>query len=217
MKAIQLLLAALFFSGILFLSSCASVSGFNTGRVVEEKGGEISLGLNFTRTPDFTVDSSELIPNVFLPVLELGGRYGIADKIDIGLRVNSALNFLIDGKFQLVGDQESEFALAVGAGFGGFGIVTGGGALLNFQIPVYTSYHPKENIHIYLSPRYIGQFGTTFGESSGLLNYLGGNTGVLFGTKTKFGIDLGLFRIKEKTENFSSRLVNIGIGVTHQF
>lgn len=218
MKTNRLLVAVvLLLCGILTLPSCVSVSGFHTGRTIEEKSGEISLGLNLTRSPDFFNDTEEDIPNVFFPILELGGRYGVAKNIDVGLRVNSALNFLIDGKFQVVGDQESEFAVALGAGFGGFGIVSSAGALLNFQVPVYTSFHPKENIHIYFSPRYIGQFGTTIGESTGLINYLGGNTGVLFGTKTKFGIDLGVFNISENGDNINTTLINIGFGVTHAF
>jgi len=216
MTPIRLLSIVLFFSGILFLSSCATVSGFHIGKVVEKEKGEVGLSLNLARTPDFTLENEDF-PNIFVPVFELGGRYGVADKIDIGLRVNTSLNFLIDGKFQIVGDQESEFAMAVGAGFGGFGVLVSSGALLNFQIPIYTSFHPKENIHIYFSPRYIGQFGTTIAQSTDLLNYVGGNTGFLFGTKTRFGIDLGLFNVTQSATNYKTYLVNIGFGMTHQF
>ena len=138
-----------------------------------------------------------------------------SDKLDIGIRINTNLNALLDAKYQVVGDRESEFALAVGAGIGAFGLFVPSVGLYNFQVPVYASYHPKEKVSLYLSPRYIGQFGRGAGETSGLANYYGANGGVLFGRKVKFGIDVGYYGVSANDANTS--LLQVGIGMKFQF
>ena len=220
MKKYHILPFAIFIIGLLFLNSCASVSGFHTGRTTEKRHGQISMGMNLSQSPNFFDDELEKLqleefnlPFLVLPIFEVGARYGITNRLDIGIKANSVLNFGIDSKFQVVGDQESPFAVAIGAGFGGFGLTTGNVALLNFQFPLYTSYHPKENVHIYFSPRYIGQFETGFTEFTGLINYTGFNTGVLLGNKTKFGFDFGFYDLRNESVKFDANVLNFGVGV----
>lgn len=205
MKSISLYL--IFFALLILQMGCASLSGLQTGKTLEENTGELAFSLNLNQSPDFDSDSTEIL---FLPNLEFGGRYGVAEHLDIGVRANTNLNLLIDGKYQFVGDQDSEFALATGVGFGFFGFVTTIGGLYNFQIPLYASYHPKDNFDIYLSPRYIGQFGG-IDEASGYLSYFGVNGGMLWGRNTKFGIDIGYYGLDGEGE--SSSLLQIGIGM----
>jgi len=197
----------------IFGSSCASLTGFETGRTVGESNGEINFSINTAQTPELDLDFDTLVTNtqIWVPILEFGGKFGVTDKIDVGVRINTNLNILIDGKIQLVGDSESEFALSAGAGIGIFGFFIPSVGLYNFQIPVYGSYHPKENISLYLSPRYIGQFGIGAGNTSGLVNYYGANGGVLFGQRTKFGIDIGYYGFNAIDTN--SSLFQIGVGL----
>ncbi len=204
---------------MLSFQHCASVTGFNTGRTVGDDAGEVTASLSFANVPEFqeNEDVEEVLEEVVVPLFELGARYGVAERIDVGLRFNSALNFLVDTKIQLVGDQASPFAVAVGAGLGGFGFISGSGMMLNFQAPLYTSFHPSEKFAVYLSPRYIGQFGTNFEETSGMLNYFGANTGFEVGRKARFGLDIGYFSLWNEAEGLNSDILQLGIGVKFRF
>lgn len=199
----------------ILLSSCASTTGFQTGRTVGAEAGEISFSINGTRTPDFEAleDETDTDFNIFVPNIEISGRYGISDKVDFGLRANTFLNILADVKVQIAGGQESPFAMSTGLGLGMFGFISGAGGLFNFQVPVYASYHPSENVDLYVAPRYIGQWGTTFEESSSLLNYYGANFGFLTGRKVKFGIDLALFKLSNQDSDFDDTLFQLGFGM----
>lgn len=205
---------------LLLISSCASISGFQTGRTVGAETGEIMFSVNGTRTPNFkdlskekvdTVDAQDF--SIFAPNIEVGGRYGITDKIDFGIRANTNLNIFGDVKFQVVGDQESLVAVSTGLGLGMFGFVIGSGGLFNFQIPLYASLHPTESLDLYVSPRYVGQWGTAFGESSGLINYFGANVGFLTGTRTKFGVDIAYYGLSNSDTGFTDSLFQIGFGM----
>lgn len=217
----KIFLQSLFLGGLLLLiSSCASISGFQTGRTVGAETGEIMFSINGTRTPDFDDISKENADSVntedfsiFAPNIEIGGRYGISDKLDFGIRANTNLNVYADVKYQFVGDQESPVAVATGFGLGMFGFVTGSGGLFNFQIPLYASFHPTEKLDLYVAPRYVGQWGTVLGESSGLINYFGANVGFLTGTRTKFGIDIGYYGLSNSDSGFNDSLFQIGFGM----
>ncbi len=209
-----------FASGLTVLAGCASVSGFQTGRTVGAESGEIMFSINGTRTPDFNEldeesDSLNVDENfsIFAPNIEIGGRYGVSDKVDFGIRANTNLNIFADAKVQLVGNQQSPFAMSAGFGLGMFGFVSTSGGLFNFQIPLYASYHPQENLDLYISPRYIGQWGTTFSESSGLLNYFGANAGFLTGGKAKFGVDIAYYGLSNSNTGFDDTLFQIGFGM----
>ncbi len=204
---------------IVSLAGCASISGFQTGRTVGAEAGEIMFSINGTQSPDFAeLDDADSVNvddgfRIFAPNVEIGGRYGVSEKVDFGIRANTNLNILADVKVQVVGDQKSPFGLAAGLGLGMFGFVSTSGGLFNFQVPVYASYHPSDNLDLYFSPRYIGQWGTTFGESSGLINYFGANVGFLTGRKTKFGIDLAYFGLNNSDAGFDDTLFQIGFGM----
>ncbi len=205
-----------FFSLAIIFSNCASLTGFQTGRTVGEGNGEFMATLNASQSPDFILDydfdDTTDVENLFFPNIEVSGRYGIAEKFDMGLRVNTNLNVAVDAKYQLLGDQESEVALAIGAGVGTFSAFVG---LWNVQVPLYFSLHPNESVDIYLTPRYISQFAT--GDLSGSLNYLGGNAGVLFGERVKFGLDAGIYNISATGGFDVTSIATFGIGVKIPF
>jgi len=194
-----------------FLTNCASLTGFQDGRTVGKDNGEFSVSLNFAQSPDFdewedSADSFDVIPNQYFGNIEFGGRYGVAEKVDLTLRLNTSLNLGIGVKAQVVGDQESKFALAVGAEVGTFALVSG---LWNVQIPVFLSVHPAENLAWYLSPRYIYQFTSYAGADNGL-SYVGGNTGLLFGKRHKFGLDVGYYRVGTDGERIGALQIGLG-------
>jgi hypothetical protein len=209
----KIFISILLLSGIaVFLTNCASLTGFQDGRTVGQNNVELSASVNFSQSPDFNDWEEEIendstnIPNFFFPNFEFGGRYGITDKVDISLRLNTNLNLGVGAKVQVLGDQESTAALSLGAEVGTFGLLSG---LWNVQVPVYFSLHPRENLAWYLSPRYIYQFSSFAGAENGL-NYLGGNTGLLFGNRHKFGFDIGYYNVG--ADGNSLGLIQIGIG-----
>jgi hypothetical protein len=195
-------------------SGCASLSGLQTAKTNGKDNAEIFFSANFNQTPDFDIDEDDDGEVFFFPNIELGGSYGVHEKVDIGIRMSTNLNILAEVKYQVVGDQESDFAAAVGAGVGAFGFISSVGGLYNFQIPMYTSYHPSDNFGIYLAPRYIGQFGTgDVGDGdSNYLSYIGANTGFLWGKKTKFGVDIGYFGVSGAGDA-NTTLLQIGLGM----
>lgn len=193
-------------------NGCASLSGFQDGRTTGKGNGEFGVSFNVNASPDFNdleaeVDSTTVdIPNLYAPNIELSGRYGVAEKFDIGLRLNTNLNVGISGKYQLVGDRTSKTALAIGAEVGTFGLISG---LWNVQVPLFFSLHPTEKFAWYLNPRYIHQFSAIGVDGS--LNYIGGNTGLLFGNRNKFGIDIGYYSLGVEGGDRSG-LLQIGLG-----
>lgn len=180
---------------VLITSGCASLTGYQDGKSVGEGNGEIGVSLNLSQSPSFSdlKDSTgviEEIPSFAFPNIEVGGKYGVTEKLDVLVRLNTNFNFNAGVKYQVVGDRTSNFALGLGVELGTFGLFSG---LWNAQVPVYASYHPTEKFTIYLSPRYIYQFSTFAGLEG--WSYVGGNFGLLFGTKNKFGIDVGIYNV----------------------
>ncbi len=207
----SILSAFIIASGALLLSNCASLSGLQDGRTVGKNNAEIGISMNFSQSPDFNkwedqVDSQNLIPRQYFGNFEFGARYGVAEKLDVTLRLNTALNMGLGVKTQVVGDRESQFALALGAEVGTFTFISG---LWNVQIPVYLSVHPTDQLTWYLTPRYIYQFLSFAGANNGL-SYVGGNTGFLFGKRHKFGIDIGYYSIGHSSYRIGA--VQFGLG-----
>lgn len=204
---------ALAATGVLYLlfTGCASLSGLQDGRTVGENNGEFSASLNFSQSPDYVewesrADTAGEIPNLFIVTGELGGRYGVSENVDITLRMNTMFNLGLGAKVQVLGDRESPTALSVGAEIGSFALWLG---LWNFQLPVYFSVHPSDNFAWYCSPRYIYQFASYAGAEAGV-TYFGGNTGLLFGRRHKFGLDLGYYRISSFGESIGALQFGLG-------
>ena len=211
MKSHNTIIQGLAFVGLLaILSGCASLTGFQTGRTVGRNKGEILASINASQTPKFDLtasDSNGTVPRLYFPNLEASGRYGIVDRLDVGLRMNTNFNIAGDVKYQLLGNQESPVAMSAGFGVGTFGLFA---ALWNVQVPLYFSLHPSKTVDIYVNPRFIAQFAS--GDFNGTLKYLGGNAGILVGKRTKFGLDVGVYDLNVKRSD-SVTLLNFGIGV----
>jgi hypothetical protein len=168
------------------------------------------IALNVSQRPDFndwkdSVDSID-IPNIYAPYLEFGGRFGVGERVDISLRLNTNLNIAVGAKAQVVGDRTSKTALSIGFEAGTFAFISG---LWNLSVPVYFSLHPSEKFSWYLTPRYTYQFASYTGADNGA-NYTGGNTGLLFGNRNKFGLDFGYYRFGAGGESIG--LVQFGLG-----
>jgi hypothetical protein len=197
------------------LSGCASLTGFQDGRTLGEGNSELMASLNFSQSPNFNKLEDEEdslfvdVPTLLFPSMEAGFAYGVHERVNVQVRMNTNLNLGVGAKVQLLGDRESLTALSVGAEVATFGLGLG---LWNVQLPVFFSVHPTEIFSWYLSPRYIYQFSSYANASDGL-SYIGGNTGLLFGRRHKFGIDVGYYHLG----GFDASLGLLQIGVGGRF
>ena len=214
MKRLTTLLPSmLLLCGIAFLlSDCASLTGFQDGRSLGKGTTEITGSLNFNTSPAFNdLDNDSLgidVPTIFAPNIEVGVKHGITEKIDIGLRLNTNLNIGFAVKGQVIGDDQSPFALGLGLEAATFGLV---GGLWNIQVPVFLSVHPSEKFTAYLNPKYIYQF-SSFADAEGGLSYFGSNAGLLFGKRNKFGLDFGYYSLGSGGNRDRVGLIQFGFG-----
>lgn len=87
-------------------SSCISLVNYQTGKTLGKGNSEIALSLEV-----FPLEDEDLSSVAFAP----GVSYyrGISDKIDVGVRYEGGLAGSVGAKFQLLGNRESKFALAI--------------------------------------------------------------------------------------------------------
>lgn len=178
---------------IFLMSSCASLTGFEEGRVLGQDNSEVMVSGNFTRVPDLFDDEAfddvdSLDTSISFPNIEVSFKRGITDKLDVGIRASTNLNLSVFAKYQLVGDNSSSFALSPG-----FEAGTVLGLAYNVGIPIYASYYPTESVAVNVTPRYMYQF--ISGANLNGASYVGGNFGLMFGKKNKFGIDIGYYNV----------------------
>ena len=193
----------------LLISGCASISGFEEGRSLGKGTSELMVSGNYVSLPGIlNVDDDEVdvgLNSLGFPNIDASYKYGVTDKLDVGGRITTNLNLGVFMKYQLIGDDMSKFALGTGLEF-----ATSLGILYNIQIPVNMSYYITDAVSINLSPKYVYQFPAESFSTS--INYLGGNAGILFGKKNKFGIDVGYYNVDQ-----SSSLFTFGIGGKFRF
>jgi len=194
------------------MSSCVSLTGFEEGRTLGEGNSEMIISGSLTRVPDLLEDEVlDTIENLSFPSIEFSYKRGVSEKLDVGAKVSTNLNVSAFAKYQVVGDRSSSFALAPGLEIGSVS-----GIVYNIGVPVYLSYYPAEAIAINLTPRYVYQ--TVTGNAETGNSYLGGNFGLLFGKKNKFGLDIGYYNVSGGLGGGDGqKLLSFGIGGKFKF
>lgn len=86
----------------LFVSGCATMTGFEEGRTLGENNSEFGGSVNLTVAPDLFGNDADIDNINSFPNLELGYKYGALDDLDVGIRVNSNLNLGVYTKYQLL-------------------------------------------------------------------------------------------------------------------
>ncbi|MFT4536123.1 MAG: hypothetical protein ACJA1A_001219 [Saprospiraceae bacterium] len=193
------------------MSSCASLTGFEEGRTLGAENSEIGVSLNYVKAPNLFDDessSSDDLDNIGFPNIELNYKYGVTNKLDVGGKISTNLNGSTYAKYQVVGDNSSKFALSPGLEIG-----TILGSAYSIGIPIYTSIYPTDNVTININPRFMYQF-VSAGPTEGA-TYIGGNFGLMFGKKNKFGIDIGYYNVGVVGEN--QALLTFGFGGKFRF
>lgn len=205
MKKISLLT----FCSFILLSGCVSLTGLEEGKTLGEGNSEVGAGIAYTSSPDILDDEGAGFDGtISYPTLDLSYKRGITDKLDVGGRLTSSLSAGLFLKYQIVGDQNSKFTMAPGLDLSTFA-----GLTYAIQVPLNMSVHPSKSLSINFAPRFIYQ-GATGSLSTGV-NYLGGNAGLLFGKRHKFGLDVGFYSVG--SDGARASFINFGIGGRFRF
>ncbi len=218
----------LLFHSILFvalcylLSSCASMSTLQTARTTEKKklvggfsGGTVNFDTGIKK--DTTPTSSNIVLNV--PFIELYARYGITDKWDAGMKLTIIGTFLVDTKYQFLGDDKSKFAGSIGLGLGTLNITSGDytNKVKDVHFPLYLSYHSAEWFGLYANPRYIMRFNSEKNGSSPTTtytsNWYGATGGIRLGKKSALFLEYSYFLNSKVSNPFTQFTVGLGFGV----
>ncbi len=197
-------------STCLFIRCYMNFAGFHTGRTTGKGGHEIrgSVSKVFD-SPIFAAFDEEFSDFKLRDqtAVEFGGMVGVAKRVDVGAWMNFFGGIGLDTKVQLLGDHDSPFAMAVGAGIGQRN-------KFFFHIPVYLSYHPVDGHNLYLSPRYIYQPHDTYTYAYGKdpFKFWGLNAGY-FASFNRFsvGFDYAFYRGGKNKMDFKTGSLGLGI------
>jgi len=178
------------------LTGCTNVSCLQTARVLEKDKGRFFAGGGYAAIPEYSDTTSPGLKR--FPYLELGGRVGVAPKLDVGAKLTVIGSISFDGKYQLV--DAGNFALAAGFGLGGMPKDNDSTAsknkndILELLLPLYASYDASEYFSVYSSPKYVYRkfVGGEIRESE---NMLGATVGAKIGKSAGVYIESTLLRI----------------------
>lgn len=200
---------------VILFTSCASMSTMQTARTTAKKDFELSYGIGHieTKIPLSATDTAK-IDGKFL---EMGGRYGIGEKLDMGLKLTIIGTMVLDAKYQFIGNQKSKFASSIGFGIGYMNLSSGGtkANLFDLVTPVIISYHPADWLGIYSSAKYVYRINTYKQELSNSDNinsqWYGFTGGFRFGKRFGFLAEYTYFKCTEQTEAFSQ--ITLGVSI----
>lgn len=207
----------LLFSVIFVFTSCASMSTMQTARTTEkgEFATVIGLGLASSNMQFTNIDTVKLS----LPELEVGVRYGISDKMDIGAKISIIGTATADVKYQFLGDKKSTFAGSIGFGVGYFSININNFKTNNYDLmlPVYFSYHPVNWLSLYCSPKYIYRTTSSVDIYTNINNmsnshWYGATGGIRLGKRIAFLAEYSFFGASNMKNPFSQITAGICIG-----
>lgn len=186
--------------------SCVSNKAFQTARTTPqgEAGGGVGIAItdiDFFETADTT--------NLGGFTGEIFGRYGIMEKLDVGVNLSLIGTSGLDMKYQFLGDQESAIAGSFGGGIGTFSIESGGvkTTTIDVTIPGYFSFHSGDALALYTSPRFVQRFS---GDNGSFLGIIGGTR---IGTES-FAIFVEYGYLKSFNDSYSNhKQLNLGVAV----
>lgn len=196
-KAIYLLLLLVF----ILLSSCLPMATMQTGRTVG-KGKlveSVGFGAGHTRHPIYGLHGFFSFDYISLPSGLLSFRYGLSDRFDLGLKFGPGSPWLLESKYQLLGDRTSSFALSAGLTISHIDVSEDDRrtALIDYGLPLCTSWHPSEVFALYLSPKWIyrDRINSSKLYADGFIkHWYGATLGTEFGKRRKFYLEYSHFQ-----------------------
>ncbi len=200
----------------MLLSSCVSMSSMQTARTLGKGNTELSLGGSRVSYDYFPSETDTI--NRKTVTGEIDWRYGITDKLDIGVKASILGTAGGYAKYQFLGDQESKFAASGGAGLGYLTIESGTDenksktTIVDYYVPLNLSYHPKEWIGIYTSPRYTLRTAKSNDSKASASHWYGTTTGIRLGKKVAPFIEYSIFGSNASSKPLSQITGGISIG-----
>lgn len=203
-------LALVFF--YILLSGCYSLIGLEDGKTIGKSNIEVEMSYNRYKSPNILY--LDTIQEEKTGNIESLVKYGLTEKLDVGLRLSILGYAGLYAKYHLIGQNEALFNLAVGIDGNILIAPPLSLAFDNYQItlPLYMSFHPKENITIYITPKY--SYYSNYSSKSRIVEFKGGNMGLKFGKKVKVGLDFGIFQTilhENRKNNFTTYTFGIGV------
>ena len=199
---------------LLLLGSCSQLSSLQTGRTLgkdEKMIGAYATAYGLHED----ISSGGELGSLVLPQVGFWGQYGINDKLDVGLKVSSGANIGLLGKYQIMGDQESTWALSLG-GSAEYQFAGAENLVFRTHVPIYCSWHPQPKLSVYATPRYIFQYVADDDPT----HFLGSAAGVHYAFGDRWN---GLFESSfslpfSATKDFNNAVVfQAGFGVQYRF
>jgi len=199
---------------LLLLNSCSQLSSLQTAKTLEKNDAIIGAAAFGYGIQDENASGGELGSGV-VPHFEIFGRYGVVNKVDLGLKLSTSGNALLDGKFQFSGNTESKFAMAAGGGFEFQGNPSSNEKFIyRVHLPIYLSFHPRQDLAIYTTPRYV--FQSVIDDNNSY--FIGASGGFSYRFSEDFtGMLEGSYYLPniENSNNDGTYLYQIGLGVTY--
>lgn len=173
---------------VISTQSCISNKAFQTARTMDKGSVGFGAGLGFHKFGE-NQNGESFGGSTFEGIV----RYGITDRFDAGLNFSFIGTSGFDLKYQFLGDHESEFAGSISGGLSILQTTYSNSneedsidRILDFNIPVYFSFHPIENFALYISPKYVYRTYSDIG-----LPLVGGLGGMKIGNEISFFVEMG--------------------------
>jgi hypothetical protein len=202
---------------LILFSSCASMSTMQTARTTDKNKFAYIVGLSVVKTdiPIGTIDTIK----INAPVVDLGVRYGVTDKLDVGAKISIIGTATIDVKYQFLGDKTSKIAGSIGLGGGYISLQINASKihLYDFMLPVYFSYHPTNWLGLYCCPKYVFRITNNNDYINNTItnissHWYGATGGIRIGKRIAFLAEYSYFGTSQLTEPFSQISGGISIG-----
>ncbi len=177
-------IAILFF--MIFFAGCIPFLKMESGRTLPR--GKTSVGFS-AASYNYSQKRNTKYKWQTVPDLQVRAKRGITDKLELGVGFNNIGFLMFDGKYQVIGDKNSDFAMSLGVGADAY-LSLSRELIKNLKVsfPVYMSVHPTEKFYFFLNPQFSRQIALKKGHDS--LNFFGASMGVGFYNR-KGEINLG--------------------------
>lgn len=195
---------------LLSLSSCYSLNKLESGRTLGQGTHEVAFTGSITPSVIEVLENPDKEPSSSPSFTgDIHYKYGITEKIDLGARIGLS-GVMFDLKTQLIGNQDSDFALSTGLSIG-----QGIGGKRQLEVPVFMSYRVSDNTEFTLAPRFYQ--GALYNSPERSDIGIGTSAGVLFGEKNLIGFEVSYMHFAKNNAVRQVDAANLSAGFKFRF
>ncbi len=183
---------------------CASLSSFQDAKTLKKgKAQAYAAVTKYAETFDGGINilNKDTIETLEFWVFDLGGRFGITNNIDLGLKYTIPGGLVGDIKYMFT-DHESKLGVSTGGKIGYMNISTSASnsdekseyTVLDFGVPLYFSYYPINWLSLTVNPTalYRSRYGDNTNLRSGIV--AGGTGNIKLGKTKGVMVEAGYFK-----------------------